>query len=263
MRKGKEVWNNAKYFRGEQRPHGCDGVLRHQWGRQAGAAGGAVAMWARWPTTRRTATCSGRTSPTTRSRSRRVTFWRVEDAAGGDEWPHVCAHGPRPPGAPRRPRPRPAGAAWRAGRRSASGPSRSPFRSAGHRIRSRSAEVSARSSTGSITAGRLLETWPAHPLNGNPELRARRLVWHGQADVLLVPVQAGAGRQRHAVLQGRGVPHVRLRPHRRGPGDYARSPAALDRRDADAARLRLCQRRAACRSCDADYRKTIANHTHY
>ena len=54
-----------------------------------------------------------------------------------------------------------------------------------------------------------------------PELCARRLVRHRQAHLLLVPLQAGAGWQRDPVLQGRGVPHVRLRPHRRGPGDYA------------------------------------------
>ena len=98
-----------------------------------------------------------------------------------------------------------------------------------------------------------------------PELCARRLVRDGQADVLLVPLQAGAGRQRDAVLQGRGVPHVRLRPYRGGPGDHAGGR----RRRTGGGGTQTCgftAMRMWCRirrPCDAECRKLIANHTHY
>src|ERR1017187_6613422 len=76
---------------------------------------------------------------------------------------------------------------------------------------------------------------------------ARRLVRHRQAHLLLVPLQAGARRQRDPVLQGRGVSHVRLRPHRRGPDNYAgrRRRGWRWRRGTNPARLRQCQRRTA------------------
>ena len=71
------------------------------------------------------------------------------------------------------------------------------------------AEGWARSSTGSTireAAGALAR----EPAERESELRARRLVWQWQADLFLVPLQAGTGWERDSVLQGRGLPHVRL-----------------------------------------------------
>jgi hypothetical protein len=86
---GKEVWNNAKYFEEEQRPHGCDGVLRHERRWQAGAAGGAVGCGDAG-----VQRADGRDAVAERvgplaAGDGGVHSGRLEDAAGGDEWANV------------------------------------------------------------------------------------------------------------------------------------------------------------------------------
>jgi hypothetical protein len=95
--------------------------------------------------------------------------------------------------------------------------------------------------------GRLLERWPAHPLSGNPNFV--RGDWFGTGKrtyfwfrFRLEPDDGDS------LLQGRGLPHVRLRAHRSRSGDYARRQRrwTIQRRNADAARLRQREGRAPC-----------------
>ena len=69
--------------------------------------------------------------------------------------------------------------------------------------------------------GRLLERWPAHPLNGNPNFVRGDWYGNGKRTYFWFRFKLEPDGNAHALLQGRGLPHVRLRPHRSGPGDHA------------------------------------------
>ena len=95
--------------------------------------------------------------------------------------------------------------------------------------------------------GRLLERWPAHPLNGNPNFVRGDWYGTGKRTYFWFRFKLEPDGNGDAVLQGRGLPHVRLRPHRSRPGDHAggRGRRSRRRRQPDAARLRQRQRRPA------------------